>query len=347
MAKTGYLPGDSESKQVWYADLYDQVDKLQLLSNLEGGRDSVIHRKNDLNGSKGGIVNFGLVERLDQGFLPSGTTIEGNEGSLTTHFTSITIEEKNMAIRDDGPLTRQSTCFDLDDEHKSVLARQVAENIDREYITALQANQDIIYYEVSGTATLTATLATAQNAVTATDKLSPEMLTRLKNFALSYRGSGFSPLRPVDVGNGEKMLILLTNHDALSDMENDSTFVAAQQHALMRAKDNPLFKGAYAVWRNVIIFATDNGIQVGTATGGNTQPYVRSHLLGAQALCSAWVNDGMFVSRDFDYGREMGHAYLSMWETQKSRFTTNSGSNMTHGSIDVITARSALTSLSL
>jgi N4-gp56 family major capsid protein len=347
MSKTGVLPGDNEAQKAWHKEFYDQVDKYQKLAPLEGGRDSVIYRKNELSAQKGARVYFGLKERLDQGFLPNGTAIEGNETSLTTHMTSLDIEMKNFGIRDDGPLSRQASFYDMDAESLDSVQRQIAENIDREYTTALQATNMITYYEAAGVASLTANLTTAQNAVTAADKVSPEMLTRLKNVAMSYRSNGFTPLEPVNVGNGEHFFWFYTNHDALADMENDSTFVASQQQALERAKDNPLFRGSYAVWRGIVFLVTDNGIQTGTATVGNTQPYVRSHLLGARALCSAWVNDGQLVSKKFDYDQEHGLAYISMWNTKKSAFATNSGSDMTHGSIDVITARSQLTDITM
>ena len=356
MAKTGYLPGDDEAQEAWYKDLYEETDRMTLLAPLEGGEFSVIHRKNDLQAGsnmskgKGGIVHFGLLEKLNKGFLSSGQSIEGNEQKFNTIMNSIQVEEKKMGIRDDGELSRQVTFFDMDSTGRRALAKQIAENTDYEYIKALQATGDttLVYTEHAGTPKLKSTIALAKANLTASDKVSPEFLTNLKNLAMSYRNSGFSPIRPVDVGNGEMMLIFLTTHDALADMENDANFIQAQQNALNRAKDNPLFKGAYAVWRNVIIFATDNGLEVGSDAGtGGDVPYVRSHLLGAQALCSAWAKDGELRDAYFDYGTEHGIGYISIWETQKSKFATNGGSNMQYGSIDVITARTQLTDLTI
>ena len=344
MAKTGYLPGDNEEQQAWYADLYEQTDRMQLLSGLEGDEFSVIHRKNDLKAQKGLTVRFGLLEKMNKGFLPPGSQIEGNENKFNTLMTNIVIDEKNFAIKDDGPRSRQATFFDMDKTGRKAMSKQIAENIDYEYIKAIKASATLVYTEASGVPKLKSTVALAKAVIAGSDTVTPELLTNLKAIAASYRQAGFSPIRPVMV-EGEWFYIFLTTHDALADMENDSTFIAAQANALKRSEANPLFKGAYAVWRNIIIFATDNGLEVGTDGGGASIPYVRSHLLGAQALCSAWVNDGNFVEERFDYKREHGIAFLSMWETQKSEFATNAGSNMQYGSIDVITARTKLTDL--
>jgi len=345
MSQTLRVPGSTDAQTAWYIDLYEETEKLRLLVGLEGGRNAVIHRINELEKAQGGTVKFGLRRRIDEGFLPSGTDVSGNETELNTLMDSIIIEEKIFGIKDAGPLSRQVVFYDMDKESKQALAEQAATNTDREYIDALYTRNDIVFYESGGTAAITATLATATEAVTSADKVSPEMITKLKNFAQSFRGSGFIPIRPVDVGTGEKAFIFLTNHEALTDMENDSTFVASQQLALERSKSNPLFKGSYAYWRGVIFFVTDNGIQTGTNT--SSVPYVHSHFLGAQALCSAHATMPEIVEEKDDYGRKHGMAYLSMWNTGKSKFATNSGSNMQYGSINVVTATAQLTNLTL
>ncbi len=338
--KSTYVPGDNEAQQAWHVDLYKETAKRQLLAGLEGGRTSAIYLKNDLKLAPGGTINFGLRSRMDEGFLPPGANVDGNEGKLNTYMQSVVIAEKNFGIKDAGSLSRQVTFFDLDEESKMALAEQAAENIDREYITALNASNTMIYYEGGSTKGATGTLATATAAVTAANKLSPEFMTNLKHFATNYRTNGFYPIRPINV-DGEWMFILLTNGDSLADLENDATFIQGRGMALERSKKNPLFKGAYSVWNNIIVFSTDNGIQVGT--NASSVKWVRSFLLGQQALCSAWARDGEIVFRDKDYGREHGFAYLSMWATQKSKFPTNSGSDMQYGVVDVVTARSAIT----
>ena len=59
--------------------------------------------------------------------------------------------------------------------------------------------------------------------------------------------------------------------------------------------------------------------------------------MGAQALCFAWAKKPSIVAEEFDYGREHGFAWTSMFGGEKPVFNSND-----YGSISFQSARTQI-----
>ncbi len=336
MGKTFIPTGSTAAKKIWDEKIWREAMKQSYFKKfMNNTGTSIVFEKEELMKSKGDTIYFGLRSRLDKGYLPSGTPVEGNENALTTYQDSVVVDEKNFGIRDGGMIVKQRAFYDLDEESKQALIDQSSENFDLEMFTQLRATNTSCLYEVAGVFTRTATLATATAAVTTADLLNPEFITKAKTWALTNRDSQI-PLKPIKV-DGKDYLILLVHPDCLADLENDTTFAQARREADIRGKENPIFSGAYAIWNGVVIHAHEN-ISIGVNAG--TVPYAQNFLLGERALVLGWAKKPEIVADTFSYGQETGFASLSMFGVKKPQFNSQD-----YGSVCVVTARTNISGI--
>ena len=329
MGKTFIPAGSDAAKKIWDEKIWREAKKMSFFDKFTSATgSSVVYEKNELEKTKGDVIAFGLRARLDKGYLPSGTPVEGNESALNTYMDAVTVDEKNFGVRDGGMIVRQRAFFDMDAEAKAALQDQQAENLDYEFFKALTLTNTSVLYEDAGVFKRTATVATAQNAVTTADLLNPEFISKAKNWALTNRVSQV-PLKPIKI-DGRNYLVLLCHPDQLTDLELDTTFAQARREAEVRGKDNPLFSGAYAIWNGVVIHAHED-VTVGT---GTITTFGRSYLLGERALCVGYAKTPTIVSDTFSYGQENGYASLAMFGVKKPQFNS-----MDYGSVCLVTAR--------
>ena len=337
--------GSTQAKEIWDEQLWRDSQKQTFFSKFSSELgNSIVYEKKELTKSQGELIRFGLRARMASGYLPSGTDVRGNEGKLSVYMDAVTVDEKNFGIIDNGMITRQRAFYDMDSSSKQVLIDQTAENLDREHFTALDATNTNIMYLANGVATRTSTLSTAKTALTATDVLDPEFITKIKTWAKTNRVNGI-PLQPVMVG-GKPYFVLLVHPDQLADLEIDSTFAQARREADLRGKENPIFTGAYAVWNGVIIHDHEN-ITIGTNAGaGANVAYAQSYLLGERALCLGWAKMPTVVAEEVSFGQKHAFASLSMFGIKKPQFTVPGTSTTTDfGSIVVMTARTNVSGL--
>jgi N4-gp56 family major capsid protein len=149
------------------------------------------------------------------------------------------------------------------------------------------------------------------DALTATDLLTPQLITRMK-----IKAELASPrIDPVEY-KGKTYYILLVHPWTLADLRDNATFAQALRDAWWRGEDNPLFSAADLVWDNVIVISHKYSpfldISVAgynfTATGSGTQYAVdtfRSLLCGKQAAVLAKCEEGpKWEEKSFDYGNK-------------------------------------------
>ena len=228
-------------------------------------------------------------------------------------------------------------------EDRAAIIDNAAEATDQDFFTALDATNTHTIYKDAGDIKATATVATAQNAVTAVDRLTPELLTQLYAIASTGFNRRRTPLMPLRI-DGQKYFVLLTHPDGLAELENDTTFLAGQREAMQRGADNPLFLRAKSVWRNIIIMSHEN-VTIGT---GTIAPYVRSHLLGANALGYAWAQKPIIEAKTPPYKtQERGWGYFAMYGITKLQSVDTSGVASDFGAITVVTARKAYSDITI
>lgn len=327
MAKTAFATGNALTKKAWDEKLFRDTAKESYFSRFMGSTaDSIIQVNEELVGKAGDNVTFGIRMRLSGSGVTSGMALEGNEESLTTHSFSVSLEEYAHAVRDRGPLDRQRVMFSIDEESVASLKTWGAEKIDSLCFSAIGASPTKIFY--GGSATSTATL-------TASDKITPQLISKAKTWALTGGNRGQTPLRGIRI-NGKNYFVLLVHPDVMYDLKQDSTFAQARREALERGKDNPIFSGAEAVWDGVIIHEHEN-ITLATTWGSGAVSGAQCMLLGAQAGVWAWGKRPKVVAEEFDYGREHGYAWSLIAKAGKPVFNSKD-----YGSVGFYVARTKI-----
>jgi len=313
MAKTGFSTNDAEAVKLWNEQLFRDTVKASYFSRFMGtSSDSVVQVKTDLESAQGDRVRFAIRMRLEGAGVTEGQTLEGNEESLTSHTTNLTLQQWRHAVRDDGAMSRQRAMFSISEESASALQDRTTEKIDQECFDALAANPTKTFY--AGTATTDATLTTSM-------LLTPEKISQIKAWAVTGGGRSQTPLRPVMV-EGKKHYIMLIHPDNGYDLKQDTTWNNAQQNANIRGNGNPIFAGALGMWDNVIIHEHEN-IPIVTNFGNlGDVPGSKCVFLGAQSLLWAWGQRPKVVTKDFDFGNEMAYAVNMIYDTAKPVFNS-------------------------
>lgn len=324
---------NARTVKLWHEKLFRDWPKKSFFGQrfMSPGNDNIIKVFEDLTKKQGDNITCGIRMRNTEGFLATGTKVDGNEERLTTFTDSVSVDEKNFGIIEDSMITKQRLFYDVSSTMYESLTEQAAENIDLEYFKALDSQNTTCIYETAGTLSATATLATATAAVTAADKLNPELLTKVKPMLMTGFNRAQSPIEPVNI-NGIMYWVALVHPDALADLENDSTFIQGRQWALERGKDNPIFNGAWSVWNQFIIYAHEN-IAIGTNAGA--VPYARCHILGKSALIHAWAKKPTIEKKKPAYEeQETGWGFFSIFGVKKTQFNSKD-----YGAANLIVAR--------
>lgn len=345
MAKTSFATNDALTKKVWDENLFRDTVKMAYFTKFMGKNYTfLVHTKSELEKSKGDNVTFGIRMRLAGAGVTSGQTLEGNEEKLKTYNHSLSLERYRHATRDNGDLDRQRAMFEIDEEAEIALKEWGAEKIDTLCFDAINSAPTTIFYPVSGTFTKTGTVATATAAITATDKITPALITKSKIWALTGGNranstSGQTPLRPIMV-NGKKYFVLLVHPDVMGDLKTDATFAQARREALERGKDNPIFSGSEAVWDGVIVHEHEE-MPIATNWGaGGTVAGAKCVLMGAQSLVWAWGKKPKVVYEKFDYGEEHGFGWGMTAAVNKPNFNSKD-----YGSVALYVARTKVSDI--
>lgn len=327
MSKTAFATSNALTKKLWEESLFRDAVKESYFDKFMGDNmEALVYTKTELERTQGDKITFGIRKRLSAAGVTSGTALEGNEESLTTYDYSLSLEQYRHAVRDDGAMSRQRAMFSISEEAVSALKDWGSEKIDSLAFTAIQASPTKIFY--AGTATSTATL-------TASDKLTPALISKVKAWALTGGGRAQTPLRPVKV-DGARYFILLVHPDQMYDMKRDAEFQQAMREAEIRGPQNPLFKNSTAIWDNVVIHEHEN-INRYTNWGGASVSGATAVFMGAQALCWAWGKRPEIVAKKFDYDNEEGYAWGMIAATGKPVFNSKD-----YGTIGVYTARTGI-----
>jgi N4-gp56 family major capsid protein len=341
MAKSSFATNDPLVKKAWEEKLMRDSVKESYFSKFVGsGADTIVTEKTQLSKDKGDEITIGLRMKLAGAGVTEGQILEGNEEKLSTYSMKVTLKQYRHAVRDDGAMSRKRAMFDIGAESEAALKDWMSEKIDQLHFdeagvgAGASANPSKIFYKTSSGVLATGTAATAKSALTAADgKLTLNMLSFLKTWALTGGNRSYIPLRPVKV-EGKPYFVLLTHPDAVYDLRASSEFQQAMREAEIRGKENPLFTGAVAIWDGVVVHAHENCAIATDSGAGSNVPWVKSALLGAQALCVAYGKRPEVVQKTFDYDNEEGYATGVIMGVKKSIFNS-----LDYGSLGVYLAR--------
>ena len=238
MARTQIATGHALAPIIVQRQLFLEQKKAAYFSKFfSPSGDMPVFEKSDFTKAKGETMTFGLITRVTGSPITGNATVKGKEDKLTTYSFSMTLDRYRYAIMDDGALTRQRFVGDIPSEIKSALTIWGAEEIDKQCMAALVASPTNVLYGGD---------ATKIDNLDATDKMTPQLISKAKAIALTQRGSGKSPLRPVMI-DGKKYLDMLVSPDVAVDLKYNETFMAAQKDAAERGSNNPLFTGMLGI----------------------------------------------------------------------------------------------------
>lgn len=313
---------------------------------------AVIQMKEDLTKKKGDRLNFALVNRLTNDATTGTNTLVGNEEDMTSRSHLLTVDKRRNAVvvpemseqRSAIPLRNaaksQLKMWSMAD-YRTLILRALNSIRDGTtpypYTTGAEVNTigatlmnqwlvDNADRHIWGTSATGGTVFATQHALldNTNDKMRVEVLTGARILA-----ENASPrITPIRTKGDEEWYVAYMNSYQYRDLVlNDSIFLAAQREARERSKDNPLFRGADAVWDGIIIkkipeLAT---IAASAITSGSTVATAQAFLCGAQALgvgiAKRWTSK---ERTEDDYGDKFGVAIEQIYGVEKLCFGTGS-----------------------
>ena len=341
--KTVFSTSNALTKKVWEERLFRDVEIESYFVSRFMGEDenNVVQVQTDLQKSQGDQITFGIVPNLTGDGVVSGQILEGNEEGLGSYDYSILLEQYRHATRTRGKLDVQRAMFSIPDVSRQKLKIWGAEKIDKLLVASLLASPTKILYRdgVAGAPAGTTSSATAKAALTAANsKITPNFISALRTWAKTGGGGQTYRIRPVKM-EGQEYYILLVNPAVMYDLRIDSTFQNAMKDAMERGKNNPLFRGATAVWDNVVIHETER-IPLFTDGGGGSVAGAFGALMGAQSLVWAWGERPNTVQEDFDYKNEQGWAWQMMSRAGKPKFNSKD-----YGCVSVVFSATNVTTI--
>lgn len=340
MAETTVATGSSLAKKLYNEKLFRETVKESYFSRFMSTKaDSIVQVKTDLEASQGETIVFGLRMRLTGTGVEDDNILEGQEEDLTTYSDSITLKQYRHAVKDNGAMTRKRATYNVDEESDAALKDWGNEKIDLLCFQALfNAPTKVFYRDVNG-AIAANSAATAKAGLDATNsKINTVLLSALKTWAKTGGNRTYVPFRPIKV-SGRNYYALLVNPDCNHDLQNDSTFQAAMREAADRGDENPLFRGSFAIWQNVVIHEHENCTNA-TDGGGAAVAWSQCVFMGCQALLWAFGQRPKMVEKNFDYENKHGRSWGIIAKTKKAVFNS-----LDFGSVGVYLARSNISGL--
>jgi len=337
MAKTSITTSNALCNKLISEKLHRDSVKESYWNKFMGeGSNVAVQVKSDLMKTKGDRITYGIRMRLSGTGVTEGTPLEGNEEALTTNSSTVTLQQYRHAVRDAGAMDRQRSVFNLSQESKDALVDWGSEKIDQLAFDAITASPTIYFSRQSGENSKGTSDPSA--SVTATDILTPSLISFIKVYCMTGGNRSQVPFRPIKI-NGKKYFVLLVHPDVMFDLKNDSTYAQAVREAQLRGKENPLFTGAAGIWDNVVVHEHEN-IDLTTTWGGAAVSGAKCTFFGAQALTWAWGKKKQIVEKKFDYDDEMGFGWGMIAGVAKPVFDS-----LDYGSAAVYVARTKISDL--
>lgn len=323
--KTIFTTSNALTKKLWDEDLFRdvQIESYFVSKFMSENMNNLVQVQTDLTKSKGDQVTFGIVPNLSGDGVTSNQTLEGNEEGLNSYDYAIALEQYRHGTRTRGKLDVQRAMFSIPNVSREKLKIWGAEKIDKLLVAALVASPTKILYRdgVAGAPSGTSSSAAAKAALTAANsKLTPNFISVLRVWAKTGGAAATWRIRPVSVDGGE-YYVLLVPPAVMYDLRIDSTFQTAMKDAQERGKNNPLFRGAVAIWDQVVVHETER-ISLFTDGGGASVTGAFCAFMGAQSLVWAWGERADTVQQEFDYGNEVGWAWQMIAKAGKPKFNS-------------------------
>lgn len=328
---------------------------------------SIIQVKENLTKKKGDRINYALANKLVNEATTGRDVLEGNEEDQDTRSFPVTVTKRRNATRV-SELDEQFSAIDLRDAGKTALKDWSLKDTERLIIRSLMSKNGTRYGSASEAAkdawlvdnadrvlfgkvrsnassldhsTALATLDTTD------DLLTPSMLTKAKQIALTIANPRIRPIR--SAANGKRYFVYYAHPYAFDDLKNNAEIKQAQREVSLEMENNRLFQGGDLLWDGIIVKQIEDDAAsewfLDNAGASGTTDVVAGFLCGAQALGAAYAKRWKTFEKTFDYGDKHGVAIEAIYGIEKLRF--GSGENDTddpkdHGVVTVYSATSGL-----
>lgn len=323
---------------------------------------SIFQIKEDLAKKQGDTLHFALVNQLKNAGVTGDSTLEGNEESLDSRSQAITVDYLRHAVIV-NKRQEQFSAIDLRNAGKALLKSWAQKQL-RDSLIQAMGSVDGVNYGSSSTAqkntwcannvdrvlfgasqsNYSATFLTATaNIDNTADKVTAAMLSEAKRMAMAASPA----ITPVIVNEDEEWFVVYLNSRAFRDLRLDTTIIQANQYAMERGKNNPLFTGGDLLWDGMIIKEIPEvGSLLGyPLIGAGAIAVGANFLCGAQAVGIAWAQRTVSTTDTRDYGFKTGVGVEECRGIQKLRFGTSAAGDTTtpkdHGIVTVWAAAGA------
>jgi N4-gp56 family major capsid protein len=277
--------------------MIEALNKTYLAKFLGDSPNSMIQRLLDLNREPGDSIKFDLLAQLAGYGVNANTALLGAEQTLTYYQDEVFLNQKRQA-HGRYRLSQQRTVHNLRADAMTNLTDFFARVFD-EYLMAWFCGEA----GASGTGTLEDDMVeflpgtggvTAQDANHLLDY--SEDATTTKTFAANglaiidelkwMAKSAAVPIQPLRIEGGEYYVMFINNNSAYG-LQQNSSWITAQQTAQPRSPRNPVFTGALGMWNGVVLHYSAHLPEV-AVTGADHDNY--SVICGKQAAVVALGN---------------------------------------------------------
>jgi N4-gp56 family major capsid protein len=310
---------------------------------------NMIQVKEDFTKSKGDNISFSLVNRLTGAGITGSGELEGNEEALDSRAFRLYVDKIRNGVRI-AEMEEYRSAIDLRNAARSTLKTWIS-SLTRDQIIAALASINGIAYGTASEVQKDAWLvdnadrvlfgaAKSNNSANdhsaslalidgTNDKLTPGALSLMKRIAKTADPK----IRPINIKGDEHWYVVWANSLSFRDLANNATIVSANQYAMERGKDNPLFTGGDLIWDGMIVKEVED-IPVTGAVGTSSAQVGPVYLTGAQAVGIGWAKRTTSKTKTFDYEDKFGVAIEEIRGIAKLTFgsgSTDSADQKDHG----------------
>ena len=313
----------------WRKELFTQAKANTYMSRFFGGSNAAIHVMSDLSGARGKDITFGLKMKIDGAGVTGDSTLAGNEVEIQSYAQTITLDQLRQGVLSKGKMADKKVLIDFRVEALESLKIWFAETMEKDLIDVLSGSAGVMtngqnigtYLFADNTYTIwnnAGTITTTTPAALAVaDVITPELISS----AVARAKVSNPKFRAIRAG-GKDYFLLLVHPETAHELKNNAAWQSAQQYAMPRGTDNPLFTGALGMWDGVVVHEHDL-IQKCTINSVNAN---RNLLLGAQAGAVAFGGDHQWHEEGVDRGNKLSISAAIIYEMAKCKFNCGAGS---------------------
>jgi N4-gp56 family major capsid protein len=311
--------------QQWTKKFFREYNREHKFSDHMGtNENAVIQVIEDLSKSPGDRITVPLVRRLVNDGIIGDQSVEGNEENLVNYGHQVTVNAIANGVR--WPkMERMKSSIDVLEASRQSLKAWIMKNgestvIDAmfspvvdgktKYADATETQKDTWLGFNTDRVLFGASLSNTESDDDHSDSLAAidgttDVLDRgIVSLAKRLAKRADPRITPIRIEDGSEWFILYCQSYAFRDLKADmaSTLSAGWE----RGKDNPIFKDGDIIYDGVIcreIEAIETLVDVGDSGTVDVAP---NFLCGAQAIGWAWAQRSKFVTKKFDYERQIG-----------------------------------------